>query len=179
MKKSSTSEYVHRLNTALSVYRKTSSSTEVIDILTDQFNVSKRQAYRYLHVALKVEREQKIPEQKMVFTVKLPKSQVKKLRKYAKKADIQLSTLVESIPDVFNLEGVLAYQEVLERLQRCNNYLIEALETSFPHTSEPAVSIELDKGPVGMSTFSREDTQVSDFHQYTSLEFRTGHKNGL
>jgi len=101
MKKSSTAEYIHRMNTALSIYRKTSSSTEALDILARQFNVSRRQAYRYLHKALKINREQKIPKPKMVFTVKLPKSQIKELRKYAKKIDIQLSTLVESIIDRF------------------------------------------------------------------------------
>lgn len=101
MGKSSTAEYIYRINTALSAYRKASYSKEVIDILTAQFNISKRQAYRYLQQALKVDREQKIPEPKVVFTVKLPKNQAKELRNYAKKTNIQLSTLLESIIDTF------------------------------------------------------------------------------
>ena len=101
MRRSSSAEYVCRVNTALAVYGKNSSSTEVIAILAKQFKVSKRQAYRYLQEALKENREQKIPEQKMVFTVKLPKSQIIELRKYAKKSDVQLSTLLMNIIDAF------------------------------------------------------------------------------
>jgi hypothetical protein len=97
MKKSSAAEYIFRVNTALSVYRENSSSTMAIDILTKQFNISKRQAYRYLQKAIKADRKQTIPEAKMVLTVKLSESQIKELREHAKKSGVQLSTLVGSI----------------------------------------------------------------------------------
>ena len=101
MKKSSAAEYIFRVNTALSVYRENLSYTMAMDILTKQFNVSKRQAYRYLQKAIKADREQKIPEAKMVFTVKLPENQIKELREHAKKSGVQLSTLVGSILGTF------------------------------------------------------------------------------
>jgi len=101
MKKSSMAEYIFRVNTALSVYHENSSSTAAIDILTQRFNVSKRQAYRYLQEALKADREQEIPEERKVLTVKLPESQITELREQAKKSGIQLSTFVGSILDTF------------------------------------------------------------------------------
>jgi hypothetical protein len=97
MKKSSAAEYIFRVNTALSVYRESSSSSITIDILIKKFNVSKRQAYRYLQKAIKAAREQKVPETKMVLTVKLPEGQIRELREHAKKSGIQLSTFVGSI----------------------------------------------------------------------------------
>lgn len=101
MKKSSTAEYISRVNTALSVYRESSSFTIAINILIKEFNVSKRQAYRYLQKAIKVDRVQKIPETKKVLTVKLPEGQIKELREQAKKSGIQLSTFVGSILGTF------------------------------------------------------------------------------
>jgi putative heme degradation protein len=101
MKKSSIAEYIFRVNTALSVYRENSSSTVAIDVLIKRFEVSKRQAYRYLQEAIKADREQKIPEAKKVLTVKLPESQIKELREHAKKSGIQLSTFVGSILGTF------------------------------------------------------------------------------
>ncbi len=94
MVKSPDSEIVERINVALGLLRKYSSKDKVLPALIEQFGVSRRQAYRYVQEAQKTKRKLPIPEQKEVFTVKLPISLVSRLRQLADSTGESLSNIV-------------------------------------------------------------------------------------
>ncbi len=94
MVKSPDSEIVERINVALGLLRKYSSKDKVLSALIEQFGVSRRQAYRYIQEAQKTKRKLPIPEQKEVFTVKLPISLVSRLRQLADSTGESLSNIV-------------------------------------------------------------------------------------
>jgi hypothetical protein len=102
MSKASISERNIRVNLAISLLRELSSSAQVIAELQRRFGISKRQAYRYAQEAAKAKEELPVPEEKIVFTVKLPTSLVGRVREFAKSTG-------ESISDVTSraLEHVL------------------------------------------------------------------------
>jgi len=82
---------------ALSLYKSKKSTQYATEVISKQFNISHRQAYRYVKKALESESEQILPEEKIVFTVRLPKRLVLTLRNYAKKKGQQLSILLSQI----------------------------------------------------------------------------------
>ena len=69
------------------------SSVQVISELMNTYGVSQRQAYRYVQEAQKAEQELPIPEQKVVFTVKLPVSLIQRIRKRAQATKQSISNL--------------------------------------------------------------------------------------
>ena len=83
--KSTHVQRAQRINTALSLRKKHKTVSMAADAMTKQYGISKRQAYRYIHEAGKIEAEVAIPDQKIAFTVKLSQSLIQELRKYAKK----------------------------------------------------------------------------------------------
>ncbi len=66
-----------------------------------QYGVSHRQAYRYIQEAQKNRRKLPIPEEKEVFTVKLPKSLVLRIRKFGKFKGETLSSIVAQALDIY------------------------------------------------------------------------------
>ncbi|NIR87115.1 hypothetical protein GWO13_05885 [Candidatus Bathyarchaeota archaeon] len=93
MSKASASERNKRVNVAISLLRESTSNAEVTSELRKRFGISQRQAQRYVHEAAKAKQELPIPEQKIVFTVKLPITLVQRVRGFAKSTG-------ESISDV-------------------------------------------------------------------------------
>ena len=100
--KSTQAERAQRINTALSLIKKHNTVSRAADAMTEQYGISKRQAYRYIHDASKIGVEIPIPDQKIAFTVKLSQSLIQALREYAKKSEKSLSEIVTQ-----SLEGVL------------------------------------------------------------------------
>jgi len=94
MIRSPSSELAERINTALFLLRKSYSKDEVVSAIMDQFGVSRRQAYRYIQEAQRIKRKMPIPEQKVVFTVKLPKSLLSLIRQFANSTGESLSSIV-------------------------------------------------------------------------------------
>ena len=88
------SELAERINAAVTLLRKDASSSEVISIIMKQFGVSRRQAYRYIQKAQKIRHLVPVPEEKIVFTVKLPKSRVALVRRIANSSGDSLSNIV-------------------------------------------------------------------------------------
>ena len=73
--------------------------------MTEQYGISKRQAYRYIHEANKIGAEIPIPDHKIAFTVKLSQSLIQRLREYAKSSGKSLSEIVTQSLEVFLQNG--------------------------------------------------------------------------
>ena len=94
MSRSPQAEFVERVNGAHALVREGYSTEKVVATIMDRFEVSKRQAYRYLHEAQSMKRTVPVPERKVVFTVKLPESVVAGIRHLAQATGESLGTLV-------------------------------------------------------------------------------------
>ncbi len=103
--KASNYELALRINAAQQLLRSTDKRTEVKAVLMDRFGVSARQAYRYLDMAEKHAGPVRIPEEKVVFTVKIAASLAQEVRTAAGKQQLQISSLVESALSHWVLEG--------------------------------------------------------------------------
>jgi len=87
-------EFVERVNSVRSLLKEGSSRDEALLVIMDRFSVSRRQAYRYIEEALRIKRTVSVPERKVVFTVKVPKSLVSLIRNIANATGESLSTIV-------------------------------------------------------------------------------------
>ncbi|MCP4392692.1 MAG: hypothetical protein GY804_00200 [Alphaproteobacteria bacterium] len=98
--KSTKAELTQRINAALLLIRKYSSTSEAADMMMKQYSISKRQAYRYVEQASKIGKQVAIPDPKIAFTVKLSQKLVQRLREHAKHTEKKLSTIVtQSLED--------------------------------------------------------------------------------
>jgi hypothetical protein len=105
MAKSPHPELAQRINVALDLLGKGSSNEEVIGALIQRYQISKRQAYRYIQQAHTTRRKLPIPEHKVVFTIKLPLSLVARLRQLASSTGKSLSVLVAQALEAFLRRG--------------------------------------------------------------------------
>lgn len=101
MKRSASPEWVKRINTTIALRKETPSTGQVTLALMDLYGVSRRQAYRYIGEAQRASSESPIPDLKIVFTVKLPKGLVLRLRELAKSREKSLSLLVTQAVEDF------------------------------------------------------------------------------
>ena len=79
---------------ALDLFEKKISHKEVVSSLEVAFELSARQAYRYLQQAQKTTKPLAVPEAKAVFTVKLPRSLIQRIRQIARSRRQPISDLV-------------------------------------------------------------------------------------
>jgi hypothetical protein len=85
---------------ALDLLKKNNSPKKVVSSLVAQFDLSTRQAYRYLQQAHKTRKPLALPEPKTVFTVKLPLDMVQRVRQIARGRRQSISDLVtEALED--------------------------------------------------------------------------------
>jgi hypothetical protein len=99
--RSSSTQLAQRVNGALLLLRRLRSSTKTVTALMARYQVSRRQALRYIREAQKAGRVQPIPERKVVFTVKIPLNLVGALRQIAKSTGESLSVLVTRALEAF------------------------------------------------------------------------------
>jgi hypothetical protein len=93
-------ERSQRINMALDLLKKNNSPKEVVSSLVAEFDLSTRQAYRYLQQAHKTRKPLALPEPKTVFTVKLPLDVVQRVRQIARGRRQSISDLVtEALED--------------------------------------------------------------------------------
>lgn len=92
--KSRADEYAERVNEALALLEEGTSSTEVAQELAERHGVSVRQGWRYVREATEQSMPLDVPEQKVVFTVKLPESLAERVRAVAATRGKTLSALV-------------------------------------------------------------------------------------
>ena len=85
---------------ALDLLKKNNSPKEVVSSLVAEFDLSTRQAYRYLQQAHKTGKPLALPKPKTVFTVKLPLDVVQRVRQIARGRRQSISDLVtEALED--------------------------------------------------------------------------------
>ena len=94
MARSSATQLAQRINAALDLLKEGYSNGEVADVLVRRYRVSKQQAHRYIEQAQRAKRKLPVPEQKIVFTVKLPVSLAARLRRLAGSTGKSLSDVV-------------------------------------------------------------------------------------
>ncbi len=95
MTKSSEAEQARRVNATLSLLQRPTSTTEVLEELVARYGLSRRQAYRYLQRAQQTTSPLPVPELKAVFTVKLPRSLILKVRQRARQRRCAIGQWVE------------------------------------------------------------------------------------
>lgn len=83
MSRSSVAQYYRRVNQAIHLLHQEKSPAEVVTCLAERLGVSARQAARYVQAAQKQSAILAVPEVKEVFTVKLPKSLIHRVRRQA------------------------------------------------------------------------------------------------
>ena len=93
-RRSPQAELAERVNTVHSLLKRGTSRDKTLSRIMHRFGVSRRQAYRYIEEALRIKQMVPVPERKVVFTVKVPKSLVSLIRHVANATGESLSTIV-------------------------------------------------------------------------------------
>ncbi|HYS34467.1 MAG TPA: ribbon-helix-helix protein, CopG family [Pseudonocardiaceae bacterium] len=86
-------EYTERVNAAADLLAEGTPATDVAAALAARLGVSTRQARRYVDRATAAGR-QPVPEDSVVFTVKLPASLATRVRRHARDTGVTISALV-------------------------------------------------------------------------------------
>jgi len=92
--KSSEAEKARRVNATINLLKQRTSSRILSEIIA-RYGLSRRQAYRYLHQAQRAASPLPIPDQKAVFTVKLPRTLITQVRRQAGRQRSPISAWVE------------------------------------------------------------------------------------
>lgn len=82
------------MNQALKFLQQELPPAEVVRRLVRTHGVSKRQAHRYMQLAQQATVPMAIPEEKAVFTVKLPRSLIGQVRRSARQSGVAISEWV-------------------------------------------------------------------------------------
>ena len=101
MTRSTKMEKARQLNAALSLLQRHISLPEAAQRLSRRFNLSERQAYRYLEEASELDRPVEVTEATVPITLKLPPSTVRLLRKYARSSGLTIGTIVTAALNSF------------------------------------------------------------------------------
>jgi hypothetical protein len=86
-------QYAERVNAAADVMAAGAAAPDAAAMLADRFGVSTRQARRYVDQAISTGRRE-VPEESVVFTVKLPASLAARVRGRAQASGVTISALV-------------------------------------------------------------------------------------
>lgn len=94
-------EQTRRVNTAIELLRKNATSGEVVSFLIARFEVSSRQAHRYVRRAQTAAQPFSAPEPKEVFTVRLPPGLIREVRSAARRRNQRVSDLATEALQAF------------------------------------------------------------------------------
>jgi predicted DNA-binding transcriptional regulator YafY len=97
--------WVTRINAAVKLLKHRRSQSEAAEALAADHGVSRRQAYRYVREAKDMRQAVALPEEKVVFTVKLPMSLALKARRLAKSSGETVSLIVTQALERFLRRG--------------------------------------------------------------------------
>src|ERR1700746_419482 len=101
MARSTKAEKVRQMNTASGLLQRGVALSEAVRRLSREFDLSERQAYRYLEEASQLDRPVEIPEATVPVTLKLPPQTVELLRKYARSSGLTIGAIVAGALNVF------------------------------------------------------------------------------
>ena len=94
MSRSTKTEKGHQLNAACALLQRQVALPEAVQRLSREFDLSERQAYRYLQQASQLDRPVEVPEATVPVTLKLPPRTVEGLRKYARSSGLTMGAIV-------------------------------------------------------------------------------------
>jgi predicted DNA-binding transcriptional regulator YafY len=101
MKRTANPERAQRLNMAVGLLKSQTAVSKIAKALMKKYNISKRQAYRYVQEAQQIGKEVPVPDHKMAFTVKISRSLIRSLRQYANSTGKTLSEIATQALETF------------------------------------------------------------------------------
>ena len=101
MARSTKAEKARQINTARGLLQRGVALPEAVRRLSREFDLSERQAYRYLEEASQLDQPIEIPEATVSVTLKLPPRTVEVLRKYAKTSGLTIGAIVTAALNAF------------------------------------------------------------------------------
>ena len=101
MARSTKAEKARQMNTARGLLQRGVALPEAVRRLSREFDLSERQAYRYLEEASQLDQPVRVPEATVSVTLKLPPRTVELLRKYAKTSGLTIGAIVTAALNAF------------------------------------------------------------------------------
>ncbi len=94
MTRSTKADKARQLNAAYALLRKSVSLPDAMQRLSRDFDLSERQAYRYLEEAQKLDQPVEVSEVTVPITLKLPAGMARLLRAYARSSGLTIGAIV-------------------------------------------------------------------------------------
>ena len=94
MTRSSNTDKTHRLNAAFNWLAQGYTLAEAAEALTQQFGLSRRQAYRYLQEAQQIDAPVSVTSPCIPITIKIPEDVVSRLRSHAQTSGMTIGEIV-------------------------------------------------------------------------------------
>ena len=94
-------EKAQQLNAARGLLQRQVALPQAVRRLSREYDLSERQAYRYLQEASRLERPIEVPQATVPVTLKLPPRTVELLRKYARSSGLTIGAIVTGALHVF------------------------------------------------------------------------------
>jgi hypothetical protein len=94
MPRASESQKAERLNRARNILLRVDQLSDAVEQLSRDCSISPRQAYRYLEQAQSLKQPAPPSEAKLAFTVKLPHSLIRRVRRFAAAKGLSISEVV-------------------------------------------------------------------------------------
>src|SRR5215468_10549573 len=101
MSRSTKMEKARQLNAARGLLQRQIALPEAVRRLSREFDLSERQAYRYLQEAFRLGRPIEVPEATAPITLKLPPRTAELLREYARSSGLTIGAIVASALKTF------------------------------------------------------------------------------
>lgn len=101
MARSTKAEKAQHLNAARGLLHRHIARSEAVRRLSREFDLSERQAYRYLEKAARLNQAVEIPEATVPVTLKLPPRTLELLRKHARGSDLTVGAIVTAALNAF------------------------------------------------------------------------------
>ena len=101
MTRATKAEKAQQLNAARGLLQRQLARADAVRQLSREFDLSERQAYRYIEKASQLDRAVEVPENTVPVTLKLPPRTVELLRKYAKRSGLTIGAIVTAALNAF------------------------------------------------------------------------------
>lgn len=101
MERAQNTELAKRINQAFTLLQKNKLPTQIVEQLVEKYAVSVNQAYRYIQLAREINEKMAIPESSVVFTVKLPPTLIRRIKKLSGSKRLSISKVVHTALEEF------------------------------------------------------------------------------
>ena len=101
MERAQNTELAKRINLAFTLLQKNKVPPQIVEQLIVKYGVSINQAYRYIQLAREINVKMAIPESSVVFTVKLPPTLIRRIKKLSGSKGLSISKVVHTALEEF------------------------------------------------------------------------------